>query len=638
MATLFGKQISQQSQPTLFSSTLPKNENEEQKSNMNSSLFNNDKPTLFGALFNQNTNNEKKDNQENNNKTGNLFGFNNTKGNLFQLSGKKEKEKKDESNDNKFNLFTGGPFKFDFNESSGKKEEKEKEKEKTETNNIFKSPENKKSINKNLFGDDNINTGLNFTNKENKTSNEKKEIFNEKQEIFNEKKENKIPIAKENINIFGKKEENENKKFENLIQIPTSKAKNQNTNQIDENKSPIFANISNENKNKNKSISTNQTSNKNSSYQRIEDNDQVQESLQKLYVTDILLPSPFNYRLSPFPKIKKNDKNKGYNNKKNKTIDFKFFIEIKDIPNVKDEGCNMICKFDESMSKLMKQAKLYIKKKYKMTKELNDFEIILMKNGYKLPISDNELIGEYIKNKDDIIIYLVHNSSQEKEEEKIYKYENVKIAENKENKKEEKYEPKNEISNDSDSDSDIIEEKEKLYSSHNININDINKIDKIEINKENQKNEDLLCPTDKLPILKREGYFMHPDEYTISRMTLNEIKNVTNFSIFNENGKIEFAEKVSLYGANLDKLFNIEHEFIEYEKGEWCHSPRGQNFNIPAVLTFYNVESNVDVTNDNEKEIFIENLKIKCEKYLNAKFISYDFDKGTLIYKIPYFY
>ena len=606
MATLFGKQISQQSQPTLFSSALPKNENEEQKSNMNSSLFNNDKPTLFGALFNQNTNNEKKDNQENNNKTGNnLFGLNNAGKNLFEFSGKKEKEK-------------------------------EKEKEKTETNNIFKSPENKKNINKNLFGNDNINTGLNFINKENKIFNEKKEISNEKKEIFNEKKENKIPIVKENINIFEKKEENENKKNENLLQIPTSKVKNQNTNQINENKSPIFANISNENKNKNKSISTNQTSNKNSTYQRIEDNDQVQESLQKLYVTDILLPSPFNYRLSPFPKIKKNDKNKGYNNKKNKTIDFKFFIEIKDIPNVKDEGCNMICKFDESMSKLMKQAKLYIKKKYKMTKELNDFEIILMKNGYKLPISDNELIGEYIKNKDDIIIYLVHNSSQEKEEEKIYKYENVKIAENKENKKEEKCEQKNEISNDSDS--DIIEEKEKLYSSHNININDINKIDKIEINKENQKNEDLLCPTDKLPILKREGYFMHPDEYTISRMTLNEIKNVNNFSIFNENGKIEFAEKVSLYGANLDKLFNIEHEFIEYEKGEWCHSPRGQNFNVPAVITFYNVESNVDITNDNEKEMFIENFKIKCEKYLNAKFISYDFDKGTLIYKIPYFY
>ena len=87
---------------------------------------------------------------------------------------------------------------------------------------------------------------------------------------------------------------------------------------------------------------------------------------------------------------------------------------------------------------------------------------------------------------------------------------------------------------------------------------------------------------------------MNPDEYTISRMTLKEIKNVENFSLFNENGKIEFEGKVSLYGANLDKLFNIEHEFIEYEKGEWCHSPRGQNFNVPAVITFYNVQSNID--------------------------------------------
>ena len=64
-------------------------------------------------------------------------------------------------------------------------------------------------------------------------------------------------------------------------------------------------------------------------------------------------------------------------------------------------------------------------------------------------------------------------------------------------------------------------------------------------------------------------------------MTLEEINNVENFAIFNENGKIEFEGKVSLYGINFDKLFNIEHELIEYEKGEWCHSPRGKNFNIP---------------------------------------------------------
>ena len=131
---------------------------------------------------------------------------------------------------------------------------------------------------------------------------------------------------------------------------------------------------------------------------------------------------------------------------------------------------------------------------------------------------------------------------------------------------------------------------------------------------------------------------MIPDEYEISRMTLEEINNVENFAIFNENGKIEFEGKVSLYGINFDKLFNIEHELIEYEKGEWCHSPRGKNFNIPAKITFYNVQCNININNDNEKKMFEETLKTKCKKFLNAEFISYDFNNGTLIYRIPYFY
>ena len=150
------------------------------------------------------------------------------------------------------------------------------------------------------------------------------------------------------------------------------------------------------------------------------------------------------------------------------------------------------------------------------------------------------------------------------------------------------------------------------------------------------KKQEALCPTNKLPILKREGYFMIPDEYAISRMTINEIKNVENFTIFNENGKIEFEGNVFLYGVNLDKLFNIENKFIEYEKGKWCHSPRGQNFNIPAKITFYNIKPNVDIYNDNDKKMFEEMLEIKCKKYLNAKFISYDFEKETN--RIPYLY
>ena len=97
----------------------------------------------------------------------------------------------------------------------------------------------------------------------------------------------------------------------------------------------------------------------------------------------------------------------------------------------------MICKSDESMSKLMKQAHLFMKKKYKMTKELNDFDISLMKNGYELPINDDEFIGDYVKNNDKIIIYLVHKSSEQKEEKQLYRSDNINInkEENKEIKK-----------------------------------------------------------------------------------------------------------------------------------------------------------------------------------------------------------
>ena len=66
-----------------------------------------------------------------------------------------------------------------------------------------------------------------------------------------------------------------------------------------------------------------------------------------------------------------------------------------------------------------------------MTKEIDDFNISLKKNGYILPINDNEFIGDYIKNNDKIIIYMVHNSSlRSEEEEKIYKINQIKVEDN----------------------------------------------------------------------------------------------------------------------------------------------------------------------------------------------------------------
>ena len=593
MSSLFSQDISNQNQQTLFGAQNPQKVNLERKTSITSSLFNNDKPSIFGNMFQNVGNNEQQKNQNDKNKN-TLFGTD-IKTNIFENLQKEDKEK---DSNNKNNINQGKLFKFDLFESPIQKENKE-----NNTNTLFKSPEDKKEISKNLFQSNKLDS-LFINNPINKEGQETKEA---KEKEF---KNN------ETIVNFGKKEEEKN----NLFEISTSTKTNPNLNPLNSKNNLISGDISNKN-----IISTNQTSNKQSSSKRIEDNDEVQKALQNLYISDILLPNSFNHKIPSLTYSNKNIKNKAHQNKKSKMIDFKFFVEIKDIPNIYDEGLNIVCKSDESMSRLLKQAKSYVNKKYKMNKELNNFEIVLMKNGLRLPIDNNEFIGDYIKNNDKIIINLVHNSSMKNEEEKCIYIKNEKNDQ--ENLREEiividdqKYVNKK-----------IVEEEEKLYSSQIIKGNNNPVVLKDE-------EEDILCPTDKLPILKREGYFMNPDEYIISRMTLKEIKNVENFSIFNENGKIEFEGKVSLYGANLDKLFNIEHEFIEYEKGEWCHSPRGQNFNIPAVITFYNIQPNIDITNENDKNMFIENLKIKCKKYLNATFISYNFENGTLIYKIPYFY
>ena len=77
-------------------------------------------------------------------------------------------------------------------------------------------------------------------------------------------------------------------------------------------------------------------------------------------------------------------------------------------------------------------------------------------------------------------------------------------------------------------------------------------------------------------------------------------------------------------------LFNIKHDLIEYEKDEWCHSPRGKNFNIPATITLYNIKPNFNISNMYYKNQFLQFLNERCKKNLNGTFLSYDFKSGEL--------
>ena len=587
--SLFSNNIINQSQNSLFG------QKPETPFLFNSSLFKNDTPlfpkqnnqnntsgNIFNFSSNKNDNNEKKDNNPFSSET-NIFGIPKN-----QISKNKADEKNNTSSnslfqsnvgvnglfDNKLNSKNEGPENnnsFPLFNQKGEKENKIKELKKEEKNEdivSFKGIFDKKNEEKpkNLFENSTPEAKKSLFSS-NITPNEKKEIKNNLfQNYGNNKEEEKKEEDKKEIKNIEKKE------FEKGINIFGIPQKKPGTNLPQKNEEEV-----NE---INTSSKINNINNLSSS-KSLEDSEEIQKALSNLYVSDDLLPSksfncPSLFEQNSQKKIMKREKQ----------IDFNLIIEIEGITNNKDEGINILCQSNENMSNLMKQVKILIKRKYQ-TLDLKEYKIFLIKNGERLSLNENEIIGKNIKNKDNIIAWTVHYNSEKMEE---------------------------------------MQEKDEYD-------------EKKENNESQKENKNMLCPKDKLPILTKPGYHMNPNEYKISRMTIDEIKNVKEFEIYNENGKIHFDIPVSLYEVNFDILFNINHDLIEYEKGEWCHSPRGKNFNIPATITLYNIKpNNNNISNTNIKEQFVQSLKEKCKRYLNGTFLSYNFELCELKFKTPYFY
>ena len=668
---LFSVNINKQTQKNLFGAPDNKPPDEGTKITFGSSLFNkenNNKP-LFGdnKLFNSTSKNEDKTEEKSIFKSTNFFssGFsNNTSSNNFLFGNPKDKNEtnknKEDSNKNTSPLFNlggdnikkenennndiknknetinedkktilelfGPPkkeglkpsfgqqppnieekklFQFGQNENENKEIFKFDKNGNEKDNKLFKFDINENGKNKNIFGADEnekekekeksmqlFNFNVNANKKsiklfEGKEKEKKIKFFsfddnseeNKQPDIINNdnKEESKQPDVNNN-------EEKEIKKGKNIFGTPKKEQEKTKIEKLIDKKDELEINTNIKENNLNSQNNINILS----SSQRFEDNEDVQKALKNLYFSDILLPNKLYSQSNQSFLENNNNKNKM---KRIRPIDFTLLIEIEGITNMNDEGINITCKSNETMGNLMRQVKILVKKKYKINKEqndLNNFEFNLIKNSKKLPINEREIIGDNIRNKDIIIASFSHKHSD--------------INEKNENEEEEK-------ADEEKSEENNVKAEKKI-----------------------------LCPKDKLPILIRPGYYMKPNEYDISRMTIDEINNVNDFEIYNENGKIHFDNVVSLYGVNFDKLFNIGHDLIEYEKGEWCHSPRGKNFNIPATITLYNIHPNINLSNQNVKRQYLEFLKERCQKNFCGTFISFDFDRGELKYKIPYFY
>ncbi len=139
----------------------------------------------------------------------------------------------------------------------------------------------------------------------------------------------------------------------------------------------------------------------------------------------------------------------------------------------------------------------------------------------------------------------------------------------------------------------------------------------------------------KIPKLTKYGYKTNPPQYLFSRMTYDELRNVENFSIENENGKIKFKSKVNLISLNLDKLFDIiPGEIIIYQKNSLFYPPPG--LNVKATIHLYNIDNNN--TNIFSKDSLSLQYQIDKIKNLGIYNYKYNTEKKEFIYNVEHFF
>ena len=122
-----------------------------------------------------------------------------------------------------------------------------------------------------------------------------------------------------------------------------------------------------------------------------------------------------------------------------------------------------------------------------------------------------------------------------------------------------------------------------------------------------------IAPIELIPKLSKNGYYTFPEYINLCRMSEDELRNIENFKIYNENGEIQFLEKINLLGANLDNEYIIEKNEIEIKK----------NLNVKKKCILYNLKfENYD---ENILKQFRERITEK-----NGEFVSYEPQNGRL--------
>ncbi len=131
------------------------------------------------------------------------------------------------------------------------------------------------------------------------------------------------------------------------------------------------------------------------------------------------------------------------------------------------------------------------------------------------------------------------------------------------------------------------------------------------------------CPEKLVPNFTKVGYKIHPKMSYLARLTLNGMKNVKKFKIWNEHGQIEFIGPTDLVGVNLDDISISPKNIMCFDQENYKNEDEipnvGRKLNKPCIITLFNIEP----SKTHSLSKFIRRLEIRCEK-TNSRFIDYN--------------
>lgn len=186
---------------------------------------------------------------------------------------------------------------------------------------------------------------------------------------------------------------------------------------------------------------------------------------------------------------------------------------------------------------------------------------------------------------------------------------------------------------------ELFKNNKLLKDSQTISDIDISKYDKLELNitlvASELKTKNNVVASNKLPKLTNTNYKIIPNFEELSRMTMEELGSVEDFTIENEFGKIVFSDCTDVLGLDLDKIVKIEEKrVVVYPSENFVSIPEyGKGLNKPATITLYKCfprDERID------KKTINKRLE-KAAKKQSAKHISYDEQTGAWTFSVSHF-